>query len=155
MTTSDDRACISSAPSTSPRSTSATPPGTDIAGGVLLDMVGDADLQIYHEGNSLRTPQTRQLVHDIWGIARDLGVREFIFRNGHEVRDDHLPSTTSPASPPSTSSTSTTPAPASILWHTTPGHPQKCSALSLAKVGWVARGMVEAEGERVGVRPEA
>ena len=116
----------------------ARPPGHKYKFGVLLDMVGDAQLQIYREVNSLRTPQQRQIVNEIWGIARDLGVREFMNGQGHEVRDDHL-ALNEIAHIPTIDlidfdyPTSRPPG----YWHTTQDVPEKCSPLSLAKVGWV------------------
>ena len=100
--------------------------------GVLLDMVGDKDLQIYQERNSLWWPATRPLVHEIWGVAARLGVREFIPRPKYEIQDDHIPLNNIAGIP-------------CILvidydypyWHTEADTPDKCSALSLAKVGWV------------------
>jgi len=108
--------------------------------GVLLDMVGDANLQIYREVNSMRTPQTRQLVNDIWGVARSLGVREFIDSTRHEVRDDHL-ALNNIAGIPSIDIIDfdyPTTRPGGY-WHTTLDTPEKCSPLSLAKVGWVLK----------------
>lgn len=102
--------------------------------GVLLDMVGDADLDLHEERNSVWWRDTRSLVGQIWATAARLGVREFVARPKHEVNDDHV-----------------------ILhdvghipcidiidfdyppWHTQGDTPDKCSALSLAKVGWVLR----------------
>jgi glutaminyl-peptide cyclotransferase len=106
--------------------------------GVLLDMIGDANLQIYREVNSMRTPQTRQLNSDIFGVARSLGVKEFIASTRHEVRDDHLALNQIAKIPtidlidfdyPTSRGRN--------YWHTTQDTPDKCSALSLAKVGWV------------------
>jgi glutaminyl-peptide cyclotransferase len=109
-------------------------PGHKYRWGVLLDMVGDADLQIYQERNSLWWRDTRPLVEDLWATAARLGVREFVPKPMHEVRDDHV-----------------------ILhdighipcidvidfdyppWHTQGDTPERCSPLSLAKVGWVIR----------------
>ena len=68
----------------------ASPPAHKYKCGVLVDMVGDAQLQIFREVNSMRTLPTRQLVADIWGVARDLGVKEFVAVTRYEVRDDHL-----------------------------------------------------------------
>ncbi|MEX2561251.1 MAG: M28 family peptidase [Pirellulales bacterium] len=102
--------------------------------GVLLDMVGDADLQVYQEVNSVRWPETRPLVHSIWNTARRLGVREFVARPRHEVRDDHLPLRNIGGI-----------ATCNVIdfdypqWHTTEDTPDNCSALSLAKVGWVVQ----------------
>jgi glutaminyl-peptide cyclotransferase len=118
----------------------ALPPKHQYKCGVLLDMVGDAQLQIFRETNSMRSAPQRQLVNEIWGIARDLGVREFLFGPGHEVRDDHL-ALNEIAKIPTIDiidfdyPTSRGPG----YWHTTQDVPEKCSPLSLAKVGWVLK----------------
>ena len=52
--------------------------------GVLLDMVGSADLQIYQEHNSVRWQDTRPLVEQIWATAARLGVGEFIAEPKYE-----------------------------------------------------------------------
>jgi Peptidase family M28 len=111
---------------------------------VLLDMVGDANLQIFREINSLKTPPQKQLVTDIWNVARDLGVREFVARSQHEIRDDHL-ALNDIAHIPAIDiidfdyPTSRPPG----YWHTTHDIPENCSALSLAKVGWVLKTWLE------------
>ena len=116
----------------------AAPPAHRYKCGVLLDMVGDAQLQIYREVNSMRTPQTRQLVADIWGVARSLGVREFVARTVYEVRDDHLALNQIAKIPTIDIIDFEYPmARGPNYWHTTQDVPEKCSALSLAKVGWV------------------
>lgn len=99
---------------------------------VLLDMVGDADLQIYQERNSAWWRDTRWIVDDIWATAARLRIREFIPRKKYEIRDDHIPLHNIGGIP------------AIVLidfdylyWHTQQDVPEKCSALSLAKVGWV------------------
>lgn len=107
--------------------------------GVLLDMVGDAYLQLYQERNSMRWQDTRPLVEQIWNVARQLGVSEFVPRKKHEVRDDHIPLHDIGRIPTCDiidfdyrqRGTGRS------LWHTTEDTPDKCSALSLAKVGWV------------------
>ena len=102
--------------------------------GVLLDMVGDADLQIYQERYSMSWDDTRPLVEDIWATARRLGVREFIARKKYWVRDDHLPLHDVAKIPTCDLIDFDYPA-----WHTQADTPRRCSALSLAKVGWVLR----------------
>jgi len=102
--------------------------------GVLLDMVGDADLQIYQERYSMSWEDTRPLVEEIWATARRLGVREFIFRQKYYVRDDHLPLHEIAQIPTCDLIDFDYPA-----WHTQGDTPKRCSALSLAKVGWVVR----------------
>jgi len=102
--------------------------------GVLLDMIGDADLQIYQERNSMWWEDTRPLVEAIWGRARRLGVREFIRKQKFEMRDDHLALHNIAGIPACDIIDFDYPA-----WHTRGDTPERCSALSLAKVGWVIR----------------
>jgi glutaminyl-peptide cyclotransferase len=112
--------------------------------GVLLDMVGDAQLQLYREVNSMRTPQSKQLTNDIWNIARDLGVREFLFGQGHEVRDDHLALNDIAKIPTTDLIDFDYPNSRGVsYWHTTQDIPEKCSPASLAKVGWVLKTWLE------------
>ena len=59
--------------------------------GVLLDMVGDADLQIFQEANSVGWPDVAPLVRELWSTAQRLGVKEFVPQTKHLLRDDHLP----------------------------------------------------------------
>jgi glutaminyl-peptide cyclotransferase len=112
--------------------------------GVLLDMVGDANLEILPEVNSMKTRETRQLVSDIWAVAQSLGVREFKSGRGHEVRDDHL-ALNEIASIPSIDiiDFDYPTARGRGYWHTTLDTPEKCSPLSLAKVGWVLKTWLE------------
>jgi len=99
---------------------------------VLVDMVGDADLQIYQERNSAWWRDSRWIVDGIWNTAKRLGVSEFIPQKKYEIRDDHL------------ALHNIAGIPAIVLidfdypsWHTQEDTPDKCSPLSLAKVGWV------------------
>jgi len=107
-------------------------------GAVLLDMVGDRELQIYQEKYSLSWLESRPMIDGIWGTAKQLGVREFIPRPRHKVRDDHLPLRNTARIPAVNVIDFDFPRPgARSYWHTTKDTPDKCSALSLAKVGWV------------------
>ena len=97
--------------------------------GLLLDMVGDRDLQIYQEGNSAR--YARSVVDRVWQLAREQNVPEFIPTLRHEVFDDHYPLIEAGI-------------PVIDLidfdyphWHTLGDTPDKCSAASLEKVGKV------------------
>jgi hypothetical protein len=58
--------------------------------GVLFDMIGDASLDIYQEGNSVaRAPE---VVQRVWQAAADLGYSKyFIPSNGGPITDDHVP----------------------------------------------------------------
>lgn len=109
-----------------------TPPPYRYRWGVLLDMIGDADLRIPQEQYSLGWRDTRPLVHDIWSTARRLGVREFVFKRGQSVRDDHLPLHNIAKIPTCDIIDFDYPP-----WHTQGDKLDKCSALSLAKVGFV------------------
>ncbi len=100
--------------------------------GVLVDMIADADLQIYPDRQSLGWPDTRPLVEQIWGTARRLGVREFMNGRVWNVNDDHVRLHDMGGIPC-----------CDIIdfdysaWHTRGDTAERCSALSLAKVGWV------------------
>lgn len=113
------------------------PPPWRYAAAVVVDMIGDADLNIYLELNSWKT--SREINRQIWDVARQMGIKEFIPRTRHEVRDDHLALIHVAKIPtaeiidfdyPSPSSN-----PKNRYWHTTEDTPDKCSADSLAKVG--------------------
>ncbi|MCG3119472.1 MAG: hypothetical protein ALAOOOJD_01881 [bacterium] len=97
--------------------------------GILLDMVGDADLQIYKEEYSVNYASS--VVDRVWGLAARLGVTEFIPRTEHAVIDDHVPLLN---------------AGIPVIdvidfdydhWHKSSDTPDKCSAASLEKVGRV------------------
>jgi Zn-dependent M28 family amino/carboxypeptidase len=119
------------------REYAALPPTYRYSAGILLDMVGDANLQIYQEINSRRFAP--QLIQQFWATARRIGVKEFYAQTRHEVRDDHLPLNEIAKIPtidiidfdyPSSRHRET-------YWHTTEDTVDKCSAVSLAHVGCV------------------
>ena len=53
---------------------------------ILVDMIGDADLQIYYEQNS-----NAALSESIWATARELGYNQFVPEPKHAMLDDHTP----------------------------------------------------------------
>lgn len=53
---------------------------------VIVDMVGDADLNIYQEQNS-----DPSITDEIWSIAGELGNTGFIPEAGRTILDDHVP----------------------------------------------------------------
>jgi glutaminyl-peptide cyclotransferase len=53
---------------------------------VILDMVGDKNLDIYKEANS-----DREINNEIWSIAQDLGYSQFIPTYKYNMIDDHTP----------------------------------------------------------------
>ncbi len=105
--------------------------------GILFDMVGDADLQIYKERFSVQ--YAPGLVRDIWKIAKELNVKEFRSKIRHEVRDDHLPLNRIARIPTIDLIDFDYPRPGvrGSYWHTQADTPDKCSAESLATVGRV------------------
>ena len=97
--------------------------------GILLDLVGDSDLQIYIEENSQE--YASDLVDQVWDIAEQLNFPEFIREERYYITDDHLPLIN--AGIPTID----------IIdfdydhWHTIEDTPDKCSPESLEKVGQV------------------
>ncbi len=96
---------------------------------ILLDLIGDADQQIYIEKNSQQ--YAPEIVKQVWDTAKYLGITEFIPEVKHDVYDDHL----------------------NLLaigircidiidfdylyWHTVEDTPDKCSPQSLGNIGRV------------------
>jgi Zn-dependent M28 family amino/carboxypeptidase len=58
--------------------------------GVLWDMIGDADLNIYQEVNSAQAAP--EVVQKVWGLAKDLGYEKYFIPEAKEpITDDHVP----------------------------------------------------------------
>ena len=53
---------------------------------VIVDMIGDADLNIYQERNS-----DPELTQQIWSIAQQAGYEQFIAEPKYSILDDHTP----------------------------------------------------------------
>jgi hypothetical protein len=109
------------------------PPAFRYRYAVLLDLVGGTELRLPEESNSVTWDDTEPLVKQIWAKAAELGVKEFVARPSHEVRDDHL-ALHNVAKIPACDIIGMD---AYKYWHTQGDTPEHCSALSLAKVGWV------------------
>lgn len=95
--------------------------------GVVVDMIGDKDQQIYREGfsNEYYLP----LNNMIWKTARDLGIATFHDSVKYTVMDDHLP--ISAAGVPTVDLIDFD----YPYWHTDQDTPDKCSAEALSNVG--------------------
>lgn len=92
---------------------------------VILDMIGDRDLNLYWEKNS-----DPELSKQIWSIAKDLGYSsQFIPLRKHRILDDHVPFIE--AGIPSVDVIDID----YPYWHTTADTPDKLSAESLEAVG--------------------
>ncbi len=105
---------------------------------VVVDMVGDADQQLYFERNSDPAIQSQ-----LWGIAATLGYTDtFVAEYRWSMLDDHIPFRQRgiPA--------------VDIIdfdypyWHTTQDTPDKVSAESLERVGRVLEVWLEGPGEQ-------
>ncbi len=106
--------------------------------GILLDMVGDRELKVFYEENSLR--YARDVVKDVWRVAGELGVDAFVPRSRHLIQDDHLPLNQIAGIPTIDIIDFDYPRPgvgAPSYWHTQQDVPANCSGESLAAVVWV------------------
>ncbi len=98
--------------------------------GVLLDMVGDRDLEIEVEGHSNRLAP--EVVDKVWNIAHRLGFGDvFVRRTRGPINDDHIP-LNSAGIPTINIIDFSYP-----YWHTPEDTPDKVSASSLGVVGTV------------------
>lgn len=105
--------------------------------GVLVDMIADKNLELYYEENSFK--MANSTMNQIWSIARDMKLREFVPKSGHYVKDDHLPLNEIANIPvcdiidfdyPSRGRKTN-------YWHTEQDTPDKCSGDSVCKVAAV------------------
>lgn len=115
------------------RQYAANPNPVRYSAGVLVDMVGDKDLRLFQEKNSWN--QARNITQQIWTVAGDLGIEEFVPRRKYQIRDDHLPLNEIAGIPTCDIIDFDYPqGRANIYWHTEQDTPDKCSADSLGKV---------------------
>ena len=102
--------------------------------GILLDMVGDKDLQIPLEQNSMRSAP--QLLDIVWSTAEEVHATQFIRIPGEAISDDHI--ALNEVGIPTID----------IIdfqyphWHTTQDTPDKCSPESLESVGTVLSAVI-------------
>ena len=97
--------------------------------GIVVDMVGDADQQIYREAYAERF--SSPITDMIWAVADSLGVTTFQNAVKYSILDDHLPLSAGGV-------------PTTLIidfdypyWHTEFDTPDKCSPQSLSNVGRV------------------
>jgi hypothetical protein len=97
--------------------------------GLLLDMIGDRDLQIYRE--SLSDRYAKDINDKVWSTAARLNIPQFIDTVKHDVLDDHIPLIAAGVRM------------VDIIdfeyphWHTHADTPDKCDSASLSVVGRV------------------
>ena len=104
-------------------------------GAICIDMVGDKELTLPIEVNSYL--QARDLVFDIWGLAKELGYSEFEMRMGIPIIDDHFVFYNQTKIPSIDIIDFNYPNTDINYWHTIEDTPDKCSAKSLEVVGTV------------------
>lgn len=97
--------------------------------GIVLDMVGDKQLELPVELNSKK--YAPNLVREVWGVAYKMKSKAFIQNLGPEVLDDHL-SMNAAGIPTIDIIDFDYP-----MWHTSGDLPEQCSGKSLAEVGRV------------------
>ena len=114
------------------------PPPIAYEAGVLLDMIGDRELKIYYEQNSMK--YARDVAKSVWKTAKRLKVKAFIPRIRHNVSDDHLPLNNLAKIPTIDLIDFDYPRPGlgqPSYWHTEQDVPENCSGESIAVVVWV------------------
>jgi glutaminyl-peptide cyclotransferase len=95
--------------------------------GILLDMIGDKELNIYIEQNSIAAAP--EIVKKVWNTANQLGLKQFHNEVRYGIEDDHIPLINIGISC------------IDIIdfdypyWHTTQDTPDKCSPESLGVIG--------------------
>jgi hypothetical protein len=104
---------------------------------IVVDMVGDADLHLLREVNSLLSD--RALVDTIWQKGTELGFPQYAYDSGLYIWDDHIPLIQ--AGVPSVDVIDLD----YPYWHTLADTPDKCSQDSLLAVGEVLYRLI-AEG---------
>ncbi|MEZ6056614.1 MAG: M28 family peptidase [Planctomycetaceae bacterium] len=106
------------------------PPQYRYLAGVLVDMIGDKNLQLYMEQNSMKLAP--DVTRSVWAAARQVKARHFISRIKHDVRDDHLALNEIAKIPTCDVIDFDYP-----YWHTRNDLPSACSGESLQEVGAV------------------
>jgi glutaminyl-peptide cyclotransferase len=107
--------------------------------GILLDMVGDAELDLPREMNSVR--YAPDIVTSVWSTARRLGITQFSDVNGDEILDDHIPLNEAGIKTIDIIDFAY-PDASHRYWHTHEDTPEHCSAESLGAVGTVVTNVI-------------
>lgn len=110
------------------------PQGYRPAFGILLDMIGDAQLEIPREQHSIDFAP--DIVDLVWGTAARLGYDQFVNTVQGRVTDDHLPLNAAGIRTIDLIDFDY-PDPTNRYWHTLQDTPDKCSPGSLGAVGTV------------------
>lgn len=101
--------------------------------GIIVDMIGDSNLEIPIERNSYRVAP--DLITELWDLAEDLQLPAFQNRLGYDVYDDHIPLWETAGIPTIDLIDFNYPNQRINYWHTLNDIPQNCSSESLGQVG--------------------
>ena len=107
--------------------------------GILLDMVGDRDLEIPKEKNSLHFAP--DIVELVWNKAKELGFTQFVSKVGDAIYDDHIPLNEAGIKTINIIDFNY-PDETHRFWHTHKDTPDNCSPESLEAVGTVVTHIV-------------
>lgn len=113
--------------------------GVTYSYGILVDMIGDSQLELFYEHNSMKNAP--RLTRSIWAVAKQLGRTEFRSKKKHKIKDDHLPLNNIAKIPTCDIIDFDYPNArvGNIFWHTQNDVPENCSGESLYAVGSVLR----------------
>ena len=110
------------------------PSGVNPEFGILLDMVGDAQLELPKERNSIT--YAPDIVRMVWSTALEVGSTSFVDAEGDAVHDDHIPLNQAGIKTIDIIDFNY-PDQSQRYWHTLEDTPDKCSPESLEEVGKV------------------
>ncbi len=109
---------------------------------ILLDMVGDAQLELPIEAYSAQ--YAPDVVEKVWGLAAELGIPQFVYESGIHVNDDHV-ILNQGGIPTINIIDFAYPDQSHRYWHTLEDTPDKCSPASLQAVGEVLMELIRRE----------
>ncbi len=115
------------------------PEGFNPRFGINIDMIGDKELEITREPNSME--YAPDVVNLIFSTARLLNVYQFVDREGRQTYDDHIPLNEAKIRTADLIDFDY-PDSSNRYWHTLEDTPDKCSASSLEAVGVVLLNIV-------------
>lgn len=110
-------------------------PVEGITEGIIVDMIGDKNLEIPIERNSYRSH--KKLIKRLWQIADEHDFKAYKNYMGSEIYDDHIPLIETANIPTVDLIDFTYPDKYTNYWHTQADTPDKCSGESLKQVGQV------------------
>lgn len=113
---------------------------------ICLDMVGDKDQEFLIEKFSYNIAPN--IVRKVWGLANELGYKQFKYIIGQAIIDDHYVLYQETGIPSIDIIDFQYPNSTKNYWHTIEDTPDKCSAKSLEAVGTVIATLIYKEDQR-------